>query len=112
MRKSLLVLALLAFGATGAQADMLAGTGNNSAGGKATASIKQRKDGNYTLVLSVSGSVCTAVYDHPRPGKTELSKLTCSGGKSGNATVKYDDNSVPARVTFGGANMGSGVIRF
>lgn len=112
MKKLLALLTLLAFGAGGALAQGTVGAGDNTAGGKATASIKQGNDGNYTLVLSVSGSVCTAVYDNPRPDKSELSQLNCSGGKSGNATVSYDDNGTPVSVTFGGADMGSGFIKF
>lgn len=112
MKKSLLVLPILALAAGCVETEGNYGTGTNTSGGTASASINPRSDGTYTLVLNAGGSACTAVYDDPAPGGKELRPLNCSGGNSGNATVTYDDSGTPDRVTFGGVGIGSGTITF
>lgn len=89
-----------------------AGFTTNTSGGSASGTISQRGDGAYALALSIDGSACTAVYDSPVPGGSELSPLTCSRGQGGNATVVYDDDGRPASATFGGVEIGSGTITF
>lgn len=112
MKKSLLVVPVLAIVAGCMETEGEFATGSNTSGGSASASISPRSDGTYSLVLSTEGSTCTAVYDEATPGGTELSALNCAGGGSGNATVSYDNAGVPARVTFGGVGISSGTIKF
>ncbi|MDK3075287.1 hypothetical protein QO034_19580 [Sedimentitalea sp. JM2-8] len=112
MKTSLLVLPILALAAGCVETDGSIASGSNTSGGSATASINPRSGGGYTLVLSTQGNTCTAIYENPAPGGTELRPLNCSGDGSGNATVSYDTAGAPVRVTFGGVGIGSGTIRF
>ncbi|MDU9005478.1 hypothetical protein [Sedimentitalea todarodis] len=112
MKKTLLVLPILALAAGCVETEGSYGSGNSTSGGTSSASINTRNDGGYTLVLNPGDGVCTAVYDEPTPGGTEMSALDCSGDRSGNATVSYDGAGTPARVTFGGVGIGGGTITF
>jgi len=102
MKKSLLVLRVLALGSGRMDSNGNLGTGLKGSGGVASGSINERSDGSHSLVLNVTGGVCTGVYDNPKPGGTELGPLICSGGKGGNATVSYDKSGTPARATYSG----------
>ncbi|WP_138468593.1 hypothetical protein [Poseidonocella sp. HB161398] len=112
MKTSLLILPIAALASGCLETEGSYGTGRNSSGGTASASVNDRSGGGFTLVLSAGGSTCTGIFDDPAPGGKELSPLNCSGGNSGNATVLYDGNGRPERVVFGGVGIGSGSIEF
>jgi hypothetical protein len=97
---------------TGCMENTMSGTGANSSGGTASGTISQRSDGNYALVVTVDGGVCSAVYSDPTPRGTELQPLVCSRGQGGNATVMYDSNGEPRSATYGGIDIGSGTVIF
>lgn len=96
----------------GCSENAMSGTGANSSGGTASGTIRERSDGNYALLVTVDGGVCSAVYSDPRPDGSELRPLSCTGGQGGNATVLYDGAGVPRSATYGGMEIGSGTVRF
>ena len=88
------------------------GVGPNSSGGTSSGFIRGRSDGSYALGVTVDGAFCSAVYTNARPGGSELSPLSCTGGQSGNATVLYDGVGAPRSATYGGLEIGSGTVTF
>ncbi|MDE0589996.1 hypothetical protein OU789_08675 [Halocynthiibacter sp. C4] len=57
--------------------------------------------------------MCTAVYDDIATANArELSTLTCTDGKSGNATIVYGADAQPDRVVYSVTGGGGGTINF
>lgn len=89
------------------------GKGYDSKTGEAHGSMTARSDGGYTFTLSRDGAVCSARYSGTtRPGTTEMSALTCSGGANGTATVVYGADAKPSRIVYAVNGSGGGAISF
>ncbi|WPZ22411.1 hypothetical protein T7987_04005 [Sulfitobacter faviae] len=111
MKRYLIALPLLAL-LPGCLEGTESATACNSSGGTSVGTIIPRGDGGYALTFSAMGNSCSAVFRNVRPGKTELSPVTCTGDGSGNATMVYAADGSPDRVTFGGLGIGSGTLIF
>ncbi|WP_347311462.1 hypothetical protein [Defluviimonas sp. SAOS-178_SWC] len=81
--------------------------------GVVTGSISLRSNGSRLFLLNRKGATCTAVYNNAAvAGSTELSKLVCSDGNNGNATLRYGSDGKPAHVLYNAGLDGGGTVRF